>query len=720
MHIEMAARNQFDDEESRVAASLTERMLTYQDVLHGAEGLYSASRSVERWEWRAYLENIGMRKRFPGIDGMGFVESVMREDLERFVKQRRQDDSPTFEVKSPGEEDLMVVKYMEPEERHGSLLGMDLGTDAETRSVAERARDTGLATISSGMNLREEGTRPQKGFIMLLPVYRRGAPTSTTPERQENLEGWIYARFITAQLMRGLMENKSPTVELEVFDGLQPSAENLIFSENTDWDAAHPKYRPRFSDASPLRLAGHAWTLQFKTNPAFDAAMPQSYSFAIGTGGALISLLLFGIVWSLSRTREQALAIASEMTAALRRTNEQLEHERFLLRTLMDNLPDRIYFKDTGSRFLRNSRAHLKRFGLKKSEEAAGKTDFDFFSEEHAREAFTDEQDLMRTGQPLTKEERETWPDGKVTWALTTKMPLRDEKGNIIGTFGISHDITDRIHAEEALRHAKEAAEEASRIKSQFLANVSHELRTPLNSVIGFTGLLLKNKLGNLTKEDLNFLERVQVNGRHLLALINDMLDVSKIEAQKVELQLGPVNLGSLIRETVAQQESLLGDRPIRFVAEVPAEVAPIRTDAEKLRQVIINLIGNALKFTEQGSVTVRVRTETDHQPSRIEVVDTGIGIPREKLGLIFEAFQQADASTARKYGGTGLGLTISQALCRLMGFRIEVASEVGRGSTFSIVLSPSTDVARDGNIDGSGKQLGLPLHRESSPKQAA
>ncbi|MEY4388080.1 MAG: hypothetical protein RLY20_3363, partial [Verrucomicrobiota bacterium] len=268
---------------------------------------------------------------------------------------------------------------------------------------------------------------------------------------------------------------------------------------------------------------------------------------------------------------------------------------------------------------------------------------------------------------------------------------LHDENGKVIGTFGISHDITDRKRAEEAMREAKEAAEEASRAKSQFLASMSHELRTPLNSVIGFANILLKNNAGTLGAAELNFLDRILANGKHLLALINQILDLSKIEARKVELQNAPVALDALIRETIAQQEGLVRDKPVQLLADVPDQVAVIQTDAEKLRQVIINLIGNALKFTEQGSVTVRLVTEpADGRPLRIEVIDTGIGIPQDKLGLIFEAFQQAEVGTARKYGGTGLGLTISRALCNLMGFNIEVASEVGQGSTFSVLLTPS------------------------------
>jgi PAS domain S-box-containing protein len=362
----------------------------------------------------------------------------------------------------------------------------------------------------------------------------------------------------------------------------------------------------------------------------------------------------------------------------------------------MDNLPHPIYFKDRMSRFLRNNRAHLKFFGLTDAQDAIGKSDFDFFGEEHARQAFEDEQEMIRTGEGITKEEKETWPDGHVTWALSTKLPLRNPRGEIVGTFGISRDITDQKRAEEALRKAVDAAEEASRTKSQFLANMSHELRTPLNSVIGFANILLKNRANNLRPEDLNFLERIQANGKHLLGLINEILDLSKIEAHKIELAVTPVALDELVRETLTQQEGQLRDKPVKLVAELPRRVAPLQTDPQRLKQVIINLIGNSLKFTEQGSVTVRVVTETGtDEPLRIEVSDTGIGIPNDRLGAIFEAFQQADASTSRKYGGTGLGLTISQALCQLMGYRIEVSSQVGVGSTFSVVLSPGMSAAQ-------------------------
>ncbi|MCX6910842.1 MAG: response regulator [Verrucomicrobia bacterium] len=250
-------------------------------------------------------------------------------------------------------------------------------------------------------------------------------------------------------------------------------------------------------------------------------------------------------------------------------------------------------------------------------------------------------------------------------------------------------EIAERKRAQEELRLAKDAAEEASRTKSHFLANMSHELRTPLNSVIGFANILLKNKSGSMHPEELTFLERIVANGKHLLDLINQVLDLSKIEAKRVEIETSMVTLERLITVIIGQFEPQLRDRPVKLAAELPDRIAPLETDAGKLKQVIINLVGNALKFTERGSVTVSITVEEGtHRPVRITIADTGIGIPEDRRAAIFEAFQQADPSTTRKYGGTGLGLTISKALCELMGYRLEVASEVGKGSTFNIVLA--------------------------------
>ncbi|HSG48183.1 MAG TPA: PAS domain S-box protein, partial [Longimicrobiales bacterium] len=264
--------------------------------------------------------------------------------------------------------------------------------------------------------------------------------------------------------------------------------------------------------------------------------------------------------------------------------------------------------------------------------------------------------------------------------------PITGDEG-IAGAVMFGKDVTRRVRAEEALRVAKEEAEGANRAKSQFLANMSHELRTPLNSVIGFANILLKNKKGNLGEQDLNFLDRILANGRHLLSLINEVLDLAKIEAGRMELDIEEVDLAGLVRETVQQLEGQAQERRVDLGWSAPGPLHPVETDRAKLKQVIINLVGNALKFSAGGRVTVTIHATPQGHPTAIAVEDTGIGIPRERLAAIFEAFQQADGGTTRHYGGTGLGLTISRSICQLMGYDLEVESEVGKGSVFSIRL---------------------------------
>jgi PAS domain S-box-containing protein len=265
--------------------------------------------------------------------------------------------------------------------------------------------------------------------------------------------------------------------------------------------------------------------------------------------------------------------------------------------------------------------------------------------------------------------------------------PVFDSNGNVAYAIATFSDITERQRARSAMQLARQAAEDSNRAKSDFLARMSHELRTPLNSVIGFANILLKNKAGNLREQDENYLQRVLDNGKHLLVLINDILDLSKIESGKVQVEWEAVDLNVLLSQTVQQLETQAKPR-VALSVDVPPGLDPVTTDSARLRQIIINLVGNALKFTQDGSVTVAVDTEPGTQrPARIRVKDTGIGIPADRLNAIFDAFEQAERTTARQYGGTGLGLPISRALCELLGYTLTVSSEVGAGTEFAIDL---------------------------------
>lgn len=257
--------------------------------------------------------------------------------------------------------------------------------------------------------------------------------------------------------------------------------------------------------------------------------------------------------------------------------------------------------------------------------------------------------------------------------------------------------IDEQRRTEEALVVARDAAEAASRAKSAFLATMSHELRTPLNAIIGYGEMLSEEAVDNGEIGRVDDLDKITSAGKHLLALINDVLDLSKIEAGRMELMSEPFGLPRLVHEVAAAVRPLVEMNRNTLIVEVPADLPTVRGDAMRVRQVLLNLLSNATKFTEAGTVHLRARaTET---AIMVEVRDTGIGMTPDEVSRLFREFSQADASTSRKFGGSGLGLAISQRLCRLMGGEIAVQSAVGRGSIFTVTLPagqplPTLDVS--------------------------
>jgi len=374
-----------------------------------------------------------------------------------------------------------------------------------------------------------------------------------------------------------------------------------------------------------------------------------------------------------------------------------LAREQSLLNTLLDSVPDHIYFKDAKSRFTRISRAMGEAFGLSDPEQAVGKTDFDFFTEKHARQTYEDERRVMRTGEALVGiEEWKPWPDGRETWVSTTKVPLRDPDGNIVGTFGISRDITDRKRAEQALRaysddlearveartrELRKAQERLARQEQLVLLGrmadgVAQELRNPL-AVITNVAYLLRTALDGEDERVRDYLDMLSEETHNAERIISDLLDFARVGPTHPETTLvRPIVLGALARRPPPEKVSVTTDVAADLVAHV---------DPRQMEHVLGNLISNAYQAMPEGG-TLAVRAGARDAEVEIAVSDTGGGIPDAVRARLFEPL----FTTGRR--GIGLGLATACNLVEANGGRIEVESEPGRGSTFIVILPARAD----------------------------
>jgi PAS domain S-box-containing protein len=282
--------------------------------------------------------------------------------------------------------------------------------------------------------------------------------------------------------------------------------------------------------------------------------------------------------------------------------------------------------------------------------------------------------------------------NGERVWISWNNRIERDENGRVVGILSIGNDITDRLRI-DAEREQRMRAEEADRVKSAFLATMSHELRTPLNSIIGFTGILLQGLAGPLNEEQSKQLGMVRTSARHLLALVNDVLDISKIEAGQLEIGAHPYDIRRSIEKVLSLVRPQAAAKGLDLRVDIDQALQQAMGDERRFEQILLNLLSNAIKFTDRGAVSVDARrlekaaVRGGGPALRLQICDTGIGIRPEDLQSLFQPFQQLESGLDRKHEGTGLGLAISRRLVEMLGGEISAASQWGKGSTFTVVL---------------------------------
>ena len=379
----------------------------------------------------------------------------------------------------------------------------------------------------------------------------------------------------------------------------------------------------------------------------------------------------------------------------------EVDKDKFL-RDLLDNIPDMIYFKDRQNRFVLVNKAHAEALN-KIPEEIIGKTDLDFFPKKIAEKYFKDDIELIKKGKPIIGEiERARRSDGGITYVSTTKIPHYDEKGKIIGIIGITRNITDKMVAEEELQNYKERLEELVKkrtkeleeandrilrmydIKTEFTSLVSHELRTPLTVIRESVAVVEEGILGEVSKKQKRQLAIALDNIKRLTRLINDLLDLGKLESGKMKFDMTRANVNELLGEIGTSYRSTAGKKGIELELNLNPLVPNMLFDRDRIAQVVHNLVNNAIKFTDQGSV--KISSASDSKYIKIAVKDTGRGIKKSDLGRVFNKFEQL-ARTGKTEGGTGLGLAICKEIIEQFHGKIFVTSQFGKGSEFSFYL---------------------------------
>ena len=665
--VEDDARQRFSGIARGAQSALAARLTTFSELVRGMTALFQASDApVTRLQFHRYVEALDIPRHFPAIEMMSFAAAVDDDEREAFIGAVRSDRSlsptgyPDFTIMPPGRRaSYEVLTFIEPMQPLSEKFGVDIARNPAVARALGRARDTGELS-ASGVPVNVAKPKPHLGLGIRLPVYRKGAVLASVEARRAAYLGSVGVGFGVPGLVHAVLEQLDvPGLELALYAGGAGGQGQLAIGSGDRllYDAGLGQ-GPVFLAVLPIDFNGSLWKARFSVRKAdlysrFDYALPY-LALAIGFVGSMLMYAFFlNMYWSRRAAVEQ----------------------RVMLDTVLDSVDAHVYMKDRERRYLYINAKTAEAMG-RQPQDVIGRLDREVLPAATADAYWEQDRQVFAQGVHQASQYEFTGLDGEVRQFWTVKVPVM-RAGEVSAVIGLSTDVTD-------LHNLKAQADAANLAKSNFLSNMSHEIRTPMNSIIGMSHLALKSV--NSPKQR-DYLEKIYHSSQHLLGIINDILDFSKIEAGKLELEVLDFSLDTLMQNIVHQ----LGEAAANKRLTLEFDLAPglshqLRGDPLRLEQVLLNFAGNAIKFSENGVVRISAcpLQESDSDTLvRFEVRDDGIGMTPAEVGELFKSFHQADPSTTRKYGGTGLGLVISKQLAELMGGAVGVDSAPGIGSAF-------------------------------------
>ncbi|MYM39295.1 CHASE domain-containing protein [Duganella qianjiadongensis] len=676
--VDANAALRFDNLARNTQYGIAARIKSYSDITRGLVSLFQTGPQISRMQFHQYVANLEIPRYFPAIEALNWAPQISDAQRAGFVAAVRADTSldargyPDFDIRPAGRRELyMPLTYLEPALILREKLGVDVIADPAVARVVMAARDSGQV-MASGQPVMVHHPLPHIGMGIRLPVYRPGMPLADVAQRRAAYQGSVGVGFSVPRLLQGAIDEMAvrqlhlvlyadASREPELRRLELEAADHVLFNDDGSLHARRDllgQHDQHFVTVLPIDFHGSLWKAQFFVRKdqlltPFDRALP----WVAGITGFSGTVLLYSYVLVLYSSRRRAIK------------------QRLLLDTVLDNVDAHVYMKDVRRRFIYVNARMAEAMGMT-VDQMIGKADRELMPPDVADEAWDQERLVFVDRNTRSGEVHQVDADGGAHYRWTIKAPVVIDR-SVTAVIGLSTDVTE-------LHDLKERADTANQAKSEFLSNMSHEIRTPMNSIIGMAHLALKS-VSDPKQRD--YLEKIFHSGRHLLGIINDILDFSKIEAGKMELEVLDFSLDALLDNVVSQLGESAAARGLALEVVV-AEGMPcqLRGDPLRLEQVLLNFTSNAIKFSEQGTVQIRASLRgacEDGLEVCFEVADQGIGMTPAQLEQLFQSFHQADTSTTRRYGGTGLGLVISKQLAELMGGRVGVDSRAGAGSTF-------------------------------------
>ena len=656
----------FDDQASSIQTSLVSHLDNVIDAISSVAALYDASNTVDQAEFSSFTRS--MLKLHPEIQALSWAPRVAGAELRQFEKAARSEGVTAFTIRELGQNGALVpaqqrpeyypVRFIEPLAGNEKALGFDLASEPARRQALDAARISGKHSVTQRLSLVQDAAGVA-GLLVAFPVYAR-TPVQDAPSVAGFITAVIRVEHLAKLALTGLQHEH---LNFAIRD-LQAAGEPVNLYLSTRQHRQNIPHAVREMHREIL-FGGRSWRITIAPDTDFVDVFGSWLPWTTLAGGLFFICLLSIYLLTTTGKTTQVQHMVEEKTREL-----QNSAERF--RNILETSPIAVRIMRLSDKRLVFANAGYAAMFHTTIDQVIGMDPIRFY---HNREDFLRISSMLATEGNLVNllVELQTI-DGSSLWALASYFHIEYEGDPAI--LGWFYDVTD-------LRRAKDAAEEAARLKSEFLSTMSHEIRTPMNGVIGMTDLLLDTRLN---RQQRDFANTIRESADVLLGIINDILDFSKIEAGKLTIEKVAFNLPRTVQGTADLLSGKANEKKLALEIAIAPEIPKnLLGDSLRIRQLLNNLISNAIKFTARGSVRIGV-SQTDGK-LRFEVSDTGMGIPMDVQARLFNPFVQADGSTTRQYGGTGLGLSICKHLVQLMGGEIGLDSAPGKGSTFWFTL---------------------------------